>query len=132
MQKQTKTTLIAVMALVILAVTFAAIYFLTRPATEEGEKALHIEVIVGGETVRTLDFRTDAEYLRGALEEQDLIQGDESSLGLWVKTVNGRTVDDGKQEWWCFTKGGAQLDYGVDEIVVADGDKFEITLMVGW
>lgn len=75
---------------------------------------------------------TDAEFLRGALEEQKLIQGEESQYGLFVTTVNGVTADESQQQWWCFTKGGEALMTGVDSTPIANGDAFEITLTTGY
>lgn len=86
---------------------------------------------MGDGTSKTFDINTDAEYLRQALEEKKLISGEETQYGLFVKTVNGVTVDDSKKEWWCFTKGGKELDTGVDTTPIADGDHFEITLTAG-
>ena len=75
---------------------------------------------------------TAVEYLRGALEQEALIAGEESDYGLFVKTVDGVTADDANQEWWCFTKGGEMLETGVDSTPIADGDTFEITLTQGY
>lgn len=77
-------------------------------------------------------FSTDAEFLRQALEEQKLVEGEESQYGLYVKTVNGVTADEAKEEWWCFTKDGEDVMTGVDSTPVADGDHFEITLKTGY
>ena len=135
MQKQTKIIIAVVVALILLAGAFATVWFLTRPEPETGAKALHIDIVADGVTT-PLDFRTDALYLRQALEEQITIEGEESLVGtsmmLMVKSVNGRTADEAQQEWWCFTKGGEEVFTGVDETPVADGDSFEITLTVGW
>lgn len=133
MKKQTRTLVMALTALMALIAVFTTTYLLARKHNSaEGEKALRVDVIVGGETVRTLNFRTDALYLRQALEEQNLIEGEETAFGLMVKTVDGRAADDGLLEWWRFTKGGEMLFTGVDDTPVADGDRFEITLTVGW
>ena len=70
--------------------------------------------------------------LRQALEEQKLVEGEESQYGLYVKTVNGVTADEAKEEWWCFTKDGEDVMTGVDSTPVADGDHFEITLKTGY
>lgn len=75
---------------------------------------------------------TEALNLRGALEQENLIAGDESEYGLFVKTVDGETADDAKQEWWCFTKGGEMLMTGVDDTLIADGEHYEIVFTVGW
>ncbi|MBR5342490.1 MAG: DUF4430 domain-containing protein [Oscillospiraceae bacterium] len=75
---------------------------------------------------------TDALNLRGALEQEDLIQGDESEYGLYVTAVDGEAADAGNQEWWCFNKGGEMLMTGVDDTLIADGDHYEIVFTVGW
>lgn len=104
----------------------------TQAETQAGTKTITVQIIVDGTDTVSKSITTDAEYLRGALEEEDLIAGEESQYGLFVKTVNGITVDDAKQQWWCFTKGGADLFTGVDDTPIADGDKFEITLKAGY
>ena len=76
--------------------------------------------------------RRDHRFLRQALEEQKLVEGEESQYGLYVKTVNGVTADEAKEEWWCFTKDGEDVMTGVDSTPVADGDHFEITLKTGY
>ena len=102
-----------------------------KTETQAGSKTITVDIVMyDGTTTKTIT--TDAEYLRGALEQEKLVAGDESQYGLFVKTVNGYTVDDSKQEWWCFTKGGEALFTGVDDTPIADGDKFEITLTVGY
>ena len=59
-------------------------------------------------------------------------RSEESQYGLYVKTVNGVTADEAKEEWWCFTKDGEDVMTGVDSTPVADGDHFEITLKTGY
>ncbi len=117
--------------LVLVAAAAAVIYVKTRPEPQQGAKTVTVKMVYD-DVDTSITLNTDAEYLRGALEEQELIAGDESEYGLFVKTVNGRTVDDAKQEWWCFTKGGETLMTGVDTTPIADGEQFEITLKVGW
>ncbi len=119
----------AVLALVVAAA--AVIYVKTRPEPQEGAKTITVQMVYD-DVVTSVTIQTDAEFLRGALEEKSLIAGDESEYGLFVKTVNGRTADDAKQEWWCFTKGGETLMTGVDSTPIADGEVFEVTLKVGY
>jgi hypothetical protein len=131
MKKQRRNIIIAIAVLVILAGVFAAVWLLSRDTPAEGEKALRIDVVIDGEAT-TFEFRTEALFLREALEEQNLIAGEDTALGLLVKTVAGRTADDSRQEWWNFTKDGEWLFTGVDETVIEDGDHFVIELMVGY
>ena len=46
--------------------------------------------------------------------------------------MDGETVDDANQEWWCLTKGGESVETGVDSTPVEDGATYEWTLMVGY
>ena len=51
---------------------------------------------------------------------------------MFIKTVNGYTVDDDKQEWWCITKSSEAVFEGIENIKINDGDKYEITLKTGY
>lgn len=131
----TRKPIIRSCVLVLLAVLIAAMALCTGCAeqqTQTGSKTITVDIVLADGSTTTKTITTDAEYLRGALEEEQLIAGEESDYGLFVKTVNGVTVDDSNQEWWCFTKGGETLFTGVDSTPIADGDKFEITLTVGY
>lgn len=129
---QKKKTWLVVGAAVALAAVLLAVWFAFGPKGAEGSKNISVTVVYGDASSERFDIATDAEFLRGALEERDLIAGDESEYGLFVKTVNGVEADDAKQEWWRFTKGGEELMTGVDATPIADGDAFEITLTTGW
>ena len=67
-----------------------------------------------------------------ALMAEGLVEGEESSYGLFITTVDGETVDDANQEWWCLTKGGEMWNYGADSTELSDGDTYELTLTVGY
>ena len=131
-KKSSKKVVWAVVGLVIVAAILAGVYFLFAPKGSAGEKTITVEVVTldGSDTETTIT--TDAEFLRGALEQENMIEGTESDYGLFVTTVNGVTADDSKEQWWCFTKGGESLATGVDSTPIADGDAFEITLTEGY
>lgn len=131
-KKSMKKPIIGVIIFVVVIAAMAILYNAFKPETTEGTKHIVAEVILGDGTSKNIDINTDAEYLRQALEEKKLISGEESDYGLFVKTVDGVTVDDSKQQWWCFTKGGEQITTGVDTTPIADGDHFEITLTTGY
>ncbi|MBD5095256.1 MAG: DUF4430 domain-containing protein [Subdoligranulum sp.] len=126
-----KVWLFAGIALVLVAV-MAAAWFTLGPKGTAGQKNISVTVVYADASTDKFDISTDAEFLRGALEEQNFIAGDENEYGLFVKTVNGVTADDANQEWWSFSKDGESLMTGVDSTPIADGDAFEITLMIGW
>lgn len=107
-----------------------------KPSGSAGEsgsvKNITLQVVHRDESVKDFEIATDKENLRQALEDEGLIAGEESEFGLFVKTVDGETADDSKQEWWCLTKGGETWNNGVDSTEIADGDAFEFTLTTGY
>ncbi len=96
------------------------------------EKEITFQVVHKDGTTKDFTITTQAANLREALEAEGLIAGEESSYGLFVKTVDGETVDNANKEWWCLTKGGQMWNYGVDDTEISDGDAFEFTFTVGY
>ena len=130
--KKNTRIILAAALLLVLVVGALLLWQLNKPAGQEGAKKLVVTVVHGDGTSRDFSLATDAEFLRGALEEQKLIEGSESEYGLFVTAVDGETADDALQQWWCFTRGGEMLMTGVDTTPIADGEHYEITLTTGW
>ncbi len=77
----------------------------------------------GAET--EFEIRTDKETVGEALLELELIEGDESEYGLYVKTVNGITADyDEDGTYWAFYIGGEYAQTGVDSTPVTEGGEY--------
>ena len=98
-----------------------------KPKGNNDEKTITVTVIddKGEKTVFTIT--TNSPNLRGALEQEKLVEGDESEYGLYVKVVNGLRADYDKDgAWWGFYKDGVMLPSGIDDTVISDGDKYEI------
>lgn len=77
----------------------------------------------GNET--PFEIHTDKETVGDALTELELISGDEGDYGLYVKTVNGITVDydtDGK--YWAFYINGEYASTGVDSTPIVEGESY--------
>ena len=127
-----KKTIIAIAAALVLIAVLIGCYMAFMPKGSEGVKDITVQVIHADGTAKEWEISTHSENLRGALEEQSLISGDDSGATLFVTTVDGYTADTANEEWWCFTKGGESMMTGVDDTVIADGDKYEITLTVGY
>ena len=132
MSKKTRNIIIAVLVLAALVVGALLIYRANRPAPQLGDKNITVAVVHKDGSTKDFAINTSAENLRAACEEQNLIAGDESEYGLYVKTVDGETADDGAQEWWCLTKNGEMSMTGVDDTMIADGEQYEFTFTVGW
>ncbi len=82
--------------------------------------------MVDKDGVETLfEIHTDKEIVGEALTELELISGDEGDYGLYVKTVNGITVDydtDGK--YWAFYINDEYASTGVDSTPIAEGESY--------
>lgn len=133
--KQNKNLLkgvIGVGIFLLVAVIMLVAYNHFKPQTVSGAKKVVVEVVIPNEESKEFTLQTDAQYLRQALEEKNLIKGTESQYGLYITEVNGRISDEAKQEWWCITKSGETVNTGVDQTPIADGDHYEITLTVGY
>lgn len=95
-------------------------------ALGSGAKTVDVSVKAGEKSV-TFTVSTDRETLADALLEHGLIAGDTSEYGLYVKTVNGIFADyDQGGHYWSFNKNGEMLMTGVDAVILADGDSYEI------
>lgn len=92
----------------------------------KGETTVEVEVKAGEDSV-TFTIKTDKKYLGDALTEHGLIEGEESSYGLYVKKVNGILADyDVDRSWWGFYKNGEYMMVGVDGAEIADGEHYEL------
>ena len=126
-------TRFSALLLVVLIAAMALFTGCKEAETQTGAKTITVEIIVEGAETVTKTIKTEAEFLRGALDEEEgLVIGEEGPYGLFIKTVNGITADDSTQQWWCITKGGEDVFTGAESTPIADGDKFEITLKTGY
>lgn len=127
-----KSLILALVALIVVVGAFAGVWLATRPEAQQGDKTITVTVVHKDAVEKDFEINTDAEMLRGALDQIELVQGEESEYGLFILTVDGYTADSTAQEWWCVTKGGEDVYTGVESTPIYDGDQYEITLKTGW
>jgi len=127
-----KSTLIAAAALVVVCVFAAILSAKFKPETVEGEKEVTVVIVHGDGSEKEFTYQTDAEYLSEILLENELVEGEEGEYGLYITGADGETADEAKQQWWCITRGGEQVNTSASEAPVIDGDQYEITLKEGW
>lgn len=127
-----KKLLIGCGALVAACLLAAVLYIQTRPETTAGAKTIDVVVVHGDGTQASFQYQTDAQYLGDVLTENGLVEGSESSYGLFITTVDGETADDSLQQWWCVTREGEMLSTGADQTPIADGEQYELTLTEGY
>lgn len=69
--------------------------------------------------------KTDKETVGEALLENNLIAGEQSAYGLYVKTVNGVTVDyETDKKYWAFYEGDKYASAGVDQTAIVEGTTY--------
>ena len=81
----------------------------------EGAKSFTTEVVDKDGGKVTFTVKTDADTVGKALLDQGVIAGEDSSYGLYVKTVNGITLDyDTDGMYWAFYINGEYAQTGVE------------------
>ena len=91
----------------------------------EGSKSFEFTVVNMAGEEATFEVKTDEDTVGAALLENNMIAGEDGDYGLYVKTVNGETVDydkDGK--YWAFYINGEYGMTGVDSTDIVDGDSY--------
>ena len=99
--KNNKKVILGIAALAVVIVLLAVLYSVFREKPVEGSKAITIEVSDQDAEKTSYELKTDAEYLRQAMEEADGAH-------------------------WSFYVNGEYCNYGIDTQPVADGDVFSI------
>ena len=115
-----------------LATALVMVFAFSACGAKSAWNAVTVTVTHGDGSTKDFAFKTEREMLGDALLDEKLVEGEEGPYGLFVQTVDGETADEENQEWWCLTKGGEQLETGVDSTPVEDGATYELTLTVGW
>ena len=88
----------------------------------EGATQFAFTVIDKDDNETAFEIHTDKEIVGEALLELELIDGEASAFGLFVKTVNGITADyDVDQTYWAFYVNGEYATSGVDTTPIEEG-----------
>ncbi len=132
-KKNKRIILILVAVLAIAGISMFVLYnsMNAEPARHPVEKTVTVNVVLPTET-RTYEHTTREVYVRGLLEEMQLVEGEESQYGLFIKTVDGVTANDANSEWWRFDLNGEMSSTGIEKTLFADGDVINLTLVSGY
>ena len=95
----------------------------------EGAHSFTLEITdLDGKTI-TATVNTDEETVGAALLKLNVVQGENSDYGLYIKTVNGVTADYEKdQTYWAFYIDGEYAQTGVDMTAVTDGSTYKLAV----
>lgn len=131
-RKKKNTKLIAILAAVAVVIAAALLVWGLSGSGSAGEKTVVVQVVHGDGSTRDFTLKTEEENLGRALVEGEVVVDNQSTYGLYILTVDGETANEANQEWWCLTKNGESVNTGADEVVIADGEHYELTLTVGY
>lgn len=93
----------------------------------EGEKTITVTVVNDKNEAAVFTIHTNAATLRGALEENHLVEGSDSQYGLFIESVNGLRADySANGSWWAIYIGSEMASTGVDGIELTDGGAYSI------
>ena len=93
----------------------------------EGSKEFALTVTDKDGNETQFGIHTDKETVGEALQELNLIDGEEGEYGLFVKAVNGITADyDADGVYWAFYVNGEYAASGVDVTQITEGDSYAL------
>ena len=112
-------------------------------SSKESQTASHEKVLVLGQGHTMFEFsvvdkkgnetffeiHTDKTIVGEALQELDLIQGEDGQYGLYVKTVGGITADYDKDGmYWAFYVNGEYAMSVVDTTEIKEGEQYSFKI----
>ncbi len=139
------TLVVSIMLIAAMAITFSACgtaeetavssvtETVSQTVKELGKGATQFTFIVNdGENETEFLINTDKKTVGEALLDLKLIAGDQSEYGLYVKTVNGVTVDyDKDKAYWAFYIDGEYAQTGVDATQIEAGKTYTFKVEKG-
>ena len=103
-----------------------------EPVADVSTKSFTFIVVDADGNEKSFEITTDADTVGEALLDEELIAGEESQYGLYVKTVNGITVDYDKDgAYWSFYVDGEYAMSGVDTTEIEDGQTYSFKVEKG-
>ncbi len=91
-----------------------------------------VEVLHGDGSTKIFLIQTDCPTLRGALEQENLVKGEEGPYGLYLHEVDGeRAVYEENGAYWAIYLGEEQAMTGVDGISLAEGIVYKLVWTKG-
>lgn len=95
----------------------------------QGKTSFTFEVVQKDKTKTVFTIKTDEKTVGSALVKLNLIAGDKSAAGLYVKSVNGITADyDIDGTYWAFYVNGVYATQGVDSTKIVSGSTYSFKI----
>ncbi|MBQ8016023.1 MAG: DUF4430 domain-containing protein [Clostridia bacterium] len=110
----------------------------TVPASHEltdfgsGATSFVFEVVDVDGNVTVFNVHTDEKTVGAALQEYELIKGEQGDYGIYIKEVNGIIADyDIDGTYWAFYVDGAMSMTGVDQVEIVEGSTYSFRVEKG-
>lgn len=121
-----------VAAVVVVAAVLAGAYFAMKPNTAEGTKNITVIVAHQDGTEKTFQYTTEEAYLGAVLLKEGLVEGENSSYGLMIYTVDGEQASwDENQSYWALYVGEDYATTGADMTPLTDGGVYKLAYTIG-
>jgi heme/copper-type cytochrome/quinol oxidase subunit 2 len=130
--KNKKAVVICTVLLVAVLAVLGVVYAQSKGTADPNQKSITIMIVYEDGSDKKVELETTEKTLRGALDEANLIDGEDSATGFYLTSVDGVTADESREQWWCVTQNGEMSMYGLNEMVLEDNAQYELTLTTGW
>ena len=124
--------LIGAVCLAAAAAVLLLVWRLAAPGGTAGHKEITVEVVHGDGSTRSFELSTQEAYLGPALVSGGVVADDQGPYGLYILTADGETAQESAQQWWKVTRDGEMVNTGADATPILDGERYELTLTVGY
>lgn len=127
-----KKWILAAAALAAAAAVMLGVWFVTRPDTQQGAKAITVTVVHKDGSSKDFHYDTQEEYLGPVLLAEGLVEGENGPYGLVISVVDGESaVWETDKAYWALYVGEAYATSGADTTPIADGDTFKLVYTLG-
>ena len=93
----------------------------------EGAKTFQVEIVDLEGKIIQATVKTDEKTVGEALQALGVLEGEEGPYGLYIKAVNGTTLDYEKDgAYWAFYIDGAYANTGVDETDIVETSAYAL------
>lgn len=128
---KTKRIVLSAVSLVVLMAVMALTFVSCDKKEETPDSSTQVTITVevtddkGNTTPYVIE--TTETTLRGALEQEELVEGEDGEFGLYIKKVCGITADyDVDGSYWALYKGEEYMTNSVDQEILEDGAVYRI------
>lgn len=123
-----------IVALVVIAAATTVLItsFDQKKETTGLEKSISLTIDYSDGTSDEYTINTTKDILKDALDEKDLLEGENSQYGFFITGVNSVKADEKLKQWWKLTKDGQMVNIGISSVKISDGDHYELTLTTGY